>query len=90
MWFVAWLYSSIMESSAKQGTLGKIATGIAVTGSRGERISFLRATVRYLCKTILSLCGAGYIIAAFTKKKQALHDMIVDSVVIIKTPGGVR
>jgi serine/threonine protein kinase/uncharacterized RDD family membrane protein YckC len=84
MWIATWLYSSAMESSSKQGILGKIAMGIAVVGPTGERITFLRATLRYLCKTMLALCGAGYIAAAFTEKRQALHDMIAGTVVIVR------
>jgi uncharacterized RDD family membrane protein YckC len=84
MWIVNWLYSSLMESSGKQGTLGKIATGLAVTDLKGERISFLRAAARYLLKTVLSLCGAGYLAAAVTENRQALHDMIAGTVVLEK------
>jgi len=84
MWFVTWLYSSLMESSARQGTLGKIITGLAVTDLKGERISFLRAASRYLLKTGLSLCGAGYLAAAITENRQAVHDLIAGTVVIVK------
>jgi serine/threonine protein kinase len=84
IWIVNWLYSSLMESSAKQGTLGKIATGLAVTGLKGERISFLRAAARYFLKSVLSLCGVGYLAAAVTENRQALHDMIAGTVVIVK------
>jgi len=84
MWFVTWLYSSLMESSARQGTLGKIITGLAVTDLKGERISFLRAASRYLLKTALSLCGAGYLAAANTENRQAVHDLIAGTVVIVK------
>src|SRR5262249_47608241 len=90
MWIVTWLYSSIMESSSTRGTIGKIATGIAVTDLKGERISFLRAAARYFLKTMLSLCGVGYVVAAFTQNRQAVHDLIAGTVVIVKQPPGVR
>ncbi len=80
-----WLYFSIMESSKYQGTLGKIALNIKVTDYQGERISFLRATGRYFSKIISALIFMiGYIMAGFTAKKQALHDIIAETYVIKK------
>ena len=80
-----WLYFSLMESSKYQGTLGKIALNIKVTNYRGERISFLKATGRYFSKIISGLIFLiGYIMAGFTEKKQALHDMIAETYVIKK------
>ena len=72
-----------MQSSSRQATLGKMALGIKVTSLDGERISFLRATGRYFA-TILSslLLMIGYIMAAFTQRKQALHDMIASTLVV--------
>lgn len=82
---VGWLYYSLQESSARQATLGKLAVGIKVTDLDGQRISFGRATGRYFGK-ILSGCllGIGYIMAAFTEKKQALHDQIASTLVVRK------
>ena len=80
---VEWLYFALMESSAKQATLGKAAVGIIVTDQNYKRISFARATGRYFSKWISGLIlDIGYIMAAFTKKKQALHDFIAETVVI--------
>ena len=76
-------YFSLMESSAKQATFGKVAMGIMVVDMKGQRISFGRAFLRNLGKIIsgLSFC-IGYIIAGFTEKKQALHDMMAGCLVI--------
>lgn len=80
---IAWLYSALMESSAKQATLGKMALGIVVTDLNGRRISFARATGRYFSKAFLSaILLIGYIIAAFTEKRQALHDIIAGTLVV--------
>jgi uncharacterized RDD family membrane protein YckC len=80
---VEWLYFALMESSKKQATLGKAAVGIIVTDQNFNRISFGRATARYFSKWISGLIlDLGYIIAAFTRKKQALHDFIAETVVI--------
>ena len=78
-----WLYYALQESSPAQATLGKRAVGIIVTDEEGERISFGRATGRYFGKMISGIILAvGYIMAAFTEKKQALHDMIAHTLVV--------
>lgn len=79
---VTWLYFALMESSKFQGTVGKIAIGIIVTDMEGNRISFARATGRYFGKILSSLIFMiGYIMAGFTEKKQALHDMLAGTLV---------
>ena len=80
-----WLYYSLLESSAWQGTLGKKALGLEVTDLDGNRISFGRATGRFFAKIISALIlGIGYIMAGFTEKKQALHDILAGTLVIRK------
>lgn len=82
---LGWLYFSLMESSSNQATVGKMALGIKVTDIDGNRISFARATGRYFAKIISGLILLiGYIMAAFTEKKQALHDMIAGTLVVKK------
>lgn len=82
-----WLYFAVMESSAKQATLGKMAIGLVVTDQNDNRLTFGRATARYFAKWLSSiLLMIGYIMAAFTKKKQALHDMIAGTVVYQRQP----
>ncbi|PJJ95758.1 hypothetical protein CO615_03400 [Lysobacteraceae bacterium NML75-0749] len=82
---VGWLYFALMESSPYQGTVGKIALGIKVTDLDGNRIGFGRATGRHFSKILsgLILC-VGYIMAAFTDKKQGLHDMLANTLVVDK------
>jgi|GEM_PF-1567063 len=82
---IHWLYFALMHSSAKQATVGKLALSIKVTDMEGNRIGFGKATGRNFSKIISGLIlNLGYIIAAFTEKKQALHDMIAGTVVINK------
>ncbi len=82
---LTWLYYALMESSTQQGTLGKMALSIKVTDIQGQRLTFGRATGRYFSKIISDLTfGIGYIIAGFTEKKQALHDMIASCLVVDK------
>jgi len=78
-----WLYYAIMESSRTQGTVGKMALQIKVTDYNGDRISFARATGRYFGKILSGLILLiGYIMAGFTEKKQALHDILASCYVI--------
>lgn len=80
-----WLYYALMESSSKQATLGKMALGIIVTDMNGNRISFGRATGRYFGKFLSALIlYVGYMMAGFTEKKQALHDIIAGCLVVNK------
>jgi uncharacterized RDD family membrane protein YckC len=80
---IPWLYFAGMESSARQATLGKSCAGITVTDENGHRISFGRATGRYFGKFISAITlFVGYLMAAFTPKKQALHDMMAGCLVL--------
>lgn len=80
---IGWLYFAGMESSSRQATIGKSVLGIYVTDLNGNRISFLRATGRYLGKILSALIlMIGYIMAAFTARKQALHDMLASTLVL--------
>ncbi len=80
-----WLYWSIMESSPNQATVGKTVLGIVVTDLEGRRISFSRATGRYFSKIVSSLIlGIGFLMAGWTAKKQALHDMMAGTLVVLK------
>ncbi|MCE0521754.1 MAG: RDD family protein [Methylacidiphilales bacterium] len=80
---VGWLYFSLQESSFAQATLGKRVIGLKVTDEQGQRIGFGRATGRFFGKIIsgLILC-IGYMMAGFTERKQALHDMLAGTLVV--------
>ena len=85
-----WLYWGLLESSSWQATLGKKALGLYVTDLSGARASFGRASGRYFAGRGISLIygigGLYYLIdcilAGFTEKKQALHDMIAGCLVV--------
>jgi uncharacterized RDD family membrane protein YckC len=82
---LTWLYYALLESSAWQATLGKKALGLEVMDLGGKRISFGRATGRYFARYIsIMTMGIGYIMAGFTEKKQALHDIIAGTLVTRK------
>lgn len=77
-----WLYEALMTSSPKQATLGKMLVGLRVTDLNGQRISFEKATVRVFAKLISGfILGIGYLMVAFTERKQGLHDMIAGTLV---------
>ncbi|MBN1364911.1 MAG: RDD family protein [Syntrophaceae bacterium] len=80
---IAWLYYTLMESSLKQATLGKMALGIKVIDLNGNRIAFGKANGRYFGKFLSSIIiGIGYIMVAFTQKKQGLHDIMAQCLVV--------
>ncbi|QLH33043.1 MAG: RDD family protein [Cyclobacteriaceae bacterium] len=79
------LYSTLMESSKLQATVGKLALGLKVTDLQGNKLDFTKALIRNLCKIISNFTLLiGYIMAGFTEKKQALHDMIASTLVLKK------
>lgn len=76
-------YFAGMHASKWQATIGKKLLKLKVTDLHGNRITFWRALGRYLAMAFLSsIFYIGYIIAGFTEKKQALHDLIAGTVVI--------
>jgi uncharacterized RDD family membrane protein YckC len=85
--FVAWVYWAVLESSPWRATLGKKLFGIEVTDLNGRRVSFARATGRHFAKNIsLLMLGIGFLMAGFTEKKQAFHDILASCLVVRKTP----
>jgi uncharacterized RDD family membrane protein YckC len=79
-----WLYSAYLESGEKQATWGKQILGVYVTDLAGNRVTFGRASGRFFAKIISGLIplGLGYIMAGFTERKQALHDMIASTLIL--------
>ncbi|MCD4745496.1 MAG: RDD family protein [Bacteroidales bacterium] len=79
----SWLYFSIFESSKSQATVGKMALSIKVTDEKGNRILFGKATGRYFGKIIsVIILYFGFFMAGWTEKKQALHDIMANTLVI--------
>lgn len=86
---ISWAYFAMMESSSWQATVGKKVMGIQVADINGGRISLGKATVRVAVKGFLSGWFAiGYIMAFFTQRKQALHDLIAGTLVLTKDAAG--
>lgn len=79
----SWVYWAVMESSPRQGTVGKVLLDMAVTGVDGRRLSFRQATVRHFAKIVSTLAAlVGFLMIATTARKQGLHDLIGRSVVV--------
>jgi len=82
---ITWLYYALLQSGPRQATVGKMALNIIVIDVNGNRMTFPRASLRYFSKIISSfIMFIGYIMAAFTQKKQALHDIIANTYVVFK------
>ncbi|HLI63220.1 MAG TPA: RDD family protein [Terriglobales bacterium] len=82
----SWLYCALTESSSWQATIGKRLLGLQVTTANGGRTSFGQATIRHLMKFLSLFCVTiGFMMSGWTKRRQALHDMPCDCLVI-RTP----
>jgi uncharacterized RDD family membrane protein YckC len=83
---LAWLYFGLMEGSALQASLGKLAFGLKVTDLDGNRLLPGRALIRGLLKVVLMEITAflSFLPAAFTSRRQALHDMVAGSTVLVR------
>jgi uncharacterized RDD family membrane protein YckC len=82
---INWLYEALMTSSPRGATLGKLALGLRIVRADGAQLSFGRATARHFLKfmiTPLVPLAIGYLMAAFTNRKRALHDFLADTLVI--------
>jgi len=79
------LYFSLMESSSKQGTVGKILFRIKVTDLNGSQINLWHAISRNTAKiTSVILLFIGFIMIPFTERKQGLHDIMAKCLVLDK------
>jgi uncharacterized RDD family membrane protein YckC len=78
-------YYAGFHSSRSMATPGKMAIGIKVVRTDGDQITVARGVGRYFATIISGLTLLiGYIMAAFTEQKRALHDMICDTLVVDK------
>jgi uncharacterized RDD family membrane protein YckC len=83
VFLLAWLYDALLTSSPMQATPGKMVFGLRVATADGEPIGFGRATGRFFGKIVSGMIfNVGYLMVAFTSRKQGLHDMIANTVVV--------
>jgi len=80
-----WFYYTMFEASVWRATPGKRVMRLYVADLNGQRVTFARAAARNAAKIISSLTFlVGYLIAGFTEKKQALHDILTSCLVLRK------
>jgi uncharacterized RDD family membrane protein YckC len=76
------LYASAFEASGMQATPGKLALFIRVADEQGRRVTMPRALARNGLKLVSALpVLVGFMMAGWTARKQALHDMMAQCVV---------
>jgi len=79
----AWLYAAFYESSKWRATIGKRIIGLQVVTSSGGKLSFGQASVRHFMKFLSLFTGTvGFMMAGWTRRRQALHDIPSDTLVI--------
>ena len=80
---IMWVYYAAFETSAWQATPGKRLFRLYVTDLAGGKITLKRSSIRYFGRKISEVTFlVGYIIAGFTEKKQALHDILAGCLVL--------
>lgn len=78
-------YYILLECSPFRATLGKSLFGIAVVDTDGHRVRPWRSLLRTLVKAIGTLVfGVGLLWIVFTRDRQALHDRMADTVVVLR------
>jgi uncharacterized RDD family membrane protein YckC len=78
-----WLYYAGFEASSLQATPGKLALGLRVCDTQLQRLTLRRSTIRYVSHFLSALMlYFGYLISFFTARRQTLHDLISDSLVV--------
>ena len=81
--FFHFLYKPIFEASNARATPGKYIAEISVVRTNGDKLTLKAAYIRYFSEMISALTmGIGFIIALFSNKRQTLHDIFADTVVI--------
>lgn len=81
------LYKPVFEASALKATPGKAMMGMTVLSESGQRLTLKQAYIRYFCSILSGLVlGIGYFMNLFTAKRQTLHDMIAECVVVNQEP----
>ncbi len=89
LWFVGPIaYFAWFTASERQATFGKQLCGLKVEhAGTGQRISLLRSIGRELAKFVSgAILMLGFLIVAFTPRKQGLHDFLGATVVVREGP----
>lgn len=77
------LYLGLLPATPLQGTPGKRMVGLRICDRTGKRIGVLRALLRLVAFVpSIGIAGAGFILTAFTPRRQALHDLAAGTFVV--------
>ena len=78
------VYFPMLWSSRLQASVGQWMCGLRVVrASDGNKLGVIHALARLLARALSSaLFGIGYLMVAFTERKQGLHDIIVGTYVV--------
>jgi len=79
------IYATLMEGSGRQATFGKMAMGLKVTNLEGGRLGYNKAFVRNLVRIVqvwVPGLELGFLVVAVSQKKQGIHDLIANSLVV--------
>ncbi|MGD6818285.1 RDD family protein [Metabacillus sp. 113a] len=77
------LYVIFMPTTKWQGTIGKKLLGLKIVNENGGRLTPGAAILRYVGQIISAIIlYIGFIMAGFTDRKRALHDMLARSYVV--------
>ena len=83
VWVICLLYWPVMHATGLQATVGKALLGLKVARLHGGRIGILRSIARELSKILSgAVLLVGYVMAAFTPRKQGLHDLMTATYVM--------
>jgi len=86
---ITFLYWPVLESTSLRATIGKAMVGLVVADIDGGGLPFVRSLLRNLAKIISAIpLFIGFLLAAFTTRKQALHDLVTKSLVLRKGATG--
>lgn len=81
--FIIFIYWIVLEASVWQGSVGKKIMGIQVFTESGSRPTIFQAAARNLLKILSGLTiFIGFMMAGWTNKKQALHDIVSRALVM--------
>lgn len=86
---IGFIYYTLFEASKWQATPGKMAVGIRVTDTDGQRISIARSAGRNAVRLTnvlrfpVPLPLICYVVAAFTERKQGVHDLLAHTYVLM-------
>ncbi len=85
-WLAGLMYGVLLLTYWNGQTVGKYVCGIRVVDLYGQQLTFGRALGREVSKILSAILCIGYIMAAFTERKQGLHDMIASTYVVHVEP----